>query len=82
MSSIEISLDIVSLPIAERRSNMIARNNRNIYSGKKAPSAALTLFGPKVEPKGYIKHSRLLSYSQRVFRVEPIITMLATQCGA
>jgi len=50
---------------------MIARNNRNIYSGKKAPSAALTLFGPKVEPKGYIKHSRLLSYSQRVFRVVP-----------
>jgi hypothetical protein len=34
--------------------------NRDIFPGKKAPSAALTLFGPKVEPKGYIKHSRFI----------------------
>jgi len=61
---------------------MKTRIYRDIYSGQKAPSAALTLTRHKDEPMFHIKHSRLLSYSQRVFRVEPIITMLATQCGA
>ena len=61
---------------------MKATINRDIYPGKKAPSAALTLKQHQDEPMFHIKHSRLLSYSQRVFRVEPIITMLATQCGA
>ena len=56
--------------------------NRDIFPGKKAPSAALTLNRFKEEPIKNIKHSRSLSYSQRVFRVEPIITMLATQYGA
>ena len=56
--------------------------NRDIFPGKKAPSAALTLEGFEEEPIKNIKHSRSLSYSQRVFRVKPIITMLATQCGA
>ena len=56
--------------------------NRDIYSGKKAPSAALTFQNHKDKPIFHIKHSRLLSYSQRVFRVEPIITILATQYGA
>ena len=56
--------------------------NSDIFPGKKAPSAALTLLSLKEEPIFHIKHSRSLSYSQRVFRAEPIITMLATQYGA
>ncbi len=56
--------------------------NRDIFPGKKAPSAALTLNEHEEEPNFHFKHSRSLSYSQRVFRVEPIITMLATQYGA
>jgi len=36
----------------------------------------------QAEPKVHIKDSRLLSNSQRVFRAEPIITILATQFGA